>query len=87
MASQTLLKRPKLLQQVRDSIPPEDRAVTEQEVAFLITYRQADEAGKRRITRLLHAAGKGQLPPPEVAATWTREQLDAFADRLPEVAS
>lgn len=84
MASQTLLKRPKLLQQVRDSIPPEDRAVTEQEVAFLISYRQADEAGKRRITRLLHAACKGLLPP--VAATWTREQLHAFADSLPEVA-
>lgn len=81
----TMQTKDKLLQAVWDAVPPEDRAVTEEEAAFLIAYRQADEAGKSRVRKLLQTAAKGLLPPPEVAGTWTREQVNAFADSLPEV--
>ena len=85
MATQSVSKRSKLVTQVRDSLPPSDRAVTPLEVEFLLTYRAANKADKRRLMKILHAAGKGLLPTPEQSRAMTPEQNRAFADALPEV--
>ncbi len=85
MASQSLTNRAQLLREVRESVPPADLAQTEQEVAFLKMYRQANEANKRRVVKLLHAARAGALPPPEVSAKWGPNDVREFADTLPEV--
>jgi hypothetical protein len=61
------------------------RACTRQEVEFLLTYRQADKAGKRRLTKVLYAAEAGRLPPVEQIQAMTPMQARAFADSLPEV--
>lgn len=57
----------------------------EKELEFLITYRQADDAGKRRITKILNAAYDGLLPSLEQIGAWSKSDRDAFVDSLPEV--
>lgn len=84
MAKQSVSKRDQLARQVRETIPAIDIARDEVEVAFLLTYRRANKADKRRLTKILHGAKAGLLPPPEVSSTWTRDQLREFADKLPE---
>lgn len=71
--------------QVRNSLPVIDRACSAQEIELLLAYREASEADKRRLMKLLHAALADLLPPPEVSRSWTPEQRRAFADALPEV--
>ena len=71
--------------QVRDSLPVIDRACSAQEIELLLAYREASEADKRRLMKLLNAALAGLLPPPEVSSKWTLAQRRAFADDLPEV--
>ena len=73
--------------QVRRAIPKPHIAASEVEVEFLLAYRRANKADKRRLTKILHGAKAGLLPPPEVSSTWTREQVQAFADTLPEAES
>lgn len=87
MATQSVSKREELVRHVRDNTPAEDRARTECEIEFLLTYRKASKADKRRLMKILCGAKAGLLPPPEVSSTWTREQLQAFADTLPEAES
>jgi hypothetical protein len=68
-----------------DSVLILDRAKNAQEVEFLLAYREADDAGKRRITKVLHAAARGELPTVEQANKMTHAEKIAFADSLPEV--
>jgi hypothetical protein len=58
---------------------------TPEETRLLLAYRAADDAGKRRITRLLKAAARGLLPPAGLPNT--PEEIDAFLDSLPELQS
>ena len=74
-----------ILTNTAQPLPHAEQARTEQEIAFLTIYRQADEANKRRIVKLLRAAIAGTLPPPEVRAKWSHVDLRMFADALPEV--
>ena len=60
--------------------------LTPEEDEFIRMYREADDAGKRRLDKILHAAGKGLLPSVEESNAMTLEQRHAFADALPEVA-
>ena len=87
MAKQSVSKRDQVARQVRETIPAIDIARGEVEVAFLLTYRRANKADKRRLTKILHGARAGLLPPPEVSSTWTLKQVQAFADTLPEAES
>lgn len=84
MATQSVSKREELVRHVRDNTPAIDIARDEVEVAFLLTYRRANKADKRRLMKILCAAKAGLLPSPEVSSTWTRDQLREFADKLPE---
>lgn len=59
----------------------------EQELEFLLMYREADDAGKRRLDKVLHAAARGELPSVEQANKMTHAEKIAFADSLPEVAA
>lgn len=60
---------------------------TGDEAEFLRVYRNADEMGKNRILRLVHAAKKGQLNvTKEQAEAMTEAARNAFMDALPEVA-
>ena len=56
------------------------------EVAFLAAYRAADEAGRKRIRKLLAAGLAGLLPPVEVVESMKPDELHAFADASPEAA-
>ena len=87
MATQSVSNRAELVAQVRDSLPVIDRATSPHEVEFLLAYRNANEADRRRLMKILRGAKAGLLPPPEVSSTWTLEQVRAFADALPEVAN
>lgn len=78
-------QRNRLVMEVREGIPAVDRAVTPTEVEFLLTYRRASPDDKRRMDKVLHAAGKGLLPSVEESNAMTMEQRREFADALPEV--
>lgn len=56
------------------------------EVAFLAAYRATDEAGRKRIRKLLAAGLAGLLPPVEVVESMKPDELQAFADASPEAA-
>lgn len=68
-----------------DSRNPEDYACTPEERRFLDLYHAADDAGKRRITRMAAAAVRGLLPP--AGQLNTPEEIDRFLDSLPELQS
>lgn len=70
-----------------DSVMILDRVKNAQEVEFLLRYREADAAGKRRLDKVLAAAGRGELPSVEQANKMTDAEKIAFADALPEVAA
>lgn len=60
------------------------RACTREEVEFLLLYRQADTAGKRRLEKALNAAARGLLPAPGVIRAMSPAQAQAMVDALPE---
>lgn len=68
-----------------DSVLILDRAKNAKELEFLMMYREADAAGKRRITKMLAAAARGELPSLDHIEKMTRAEKIAFADSLPEV--
>ncbi|GHB99550.1 hypothetical protein [Thermomonas carbonis] len=76
--------RQQLVAEVKASIPVSDHARDAQEVEFLKLYREANAVDQKRMRKLMRAAIQNMLPPPEVGATMTREEVDAFADSLPE---
>ena len=60
------------------------RACTREEVEFLLLYREADKAGKRRLDKALNGAALGLLPPAETIRAMSRKQVLAMVEALPE---
>lgn len=86
-ASRPNAPRSRLVAEVKAGIPEIDHARSADEVEFLMIYRMANDADKKRIMKLCHAAKANMLPSIEERHAMTLDQVRAFADALPDVAS
>lgn len=54
------------------------------EIAFLQLWRESDDAGRKRIDKVLNMVDGDRLPPLDAIKGMTRDQVCAFIDALPE---